>query len=255
MSQQTAGKNLLGKFAPQFARFNDEILFGQVWSDISALSAHDRSLITITALISCGCTEQLDYHLRLGQQNGITQTTIAALITHLAFYVGWPKAWSAFQRAQTIWTQADQLATCPADNHRLFALGEKNTTYANYFTGNSYINMLVQPQTGQPISIAQVTFEPSCRNHWHIHLQDAQILMVTAGDGWYQQAGEPAQALHPGDVVTIPAGVKHWHGASQHSWFSHLAISQSSATEWLEAVDDPTYLQLAIATKYSPAAG
>ncbi|MDF7675555.1 carboxymuconolactone decarboxylase family protein [Neisseriaceae bacterium ESL0693] len=252
MSKQTAGKTLLGEFAPQFARLNDEILFGQIWSDNKSLCAHDRSLITITALISTGCTEQLDYHLRLGKQNGITQTTIAAVITHLAFYVGWPKAWSAFQRAQTIWTQSNQSPVgCPPDNDCLFALGEKNTAYANYFSGNSYINMLVKPQTDQPLSIAHVTFEPSCRNHWHIHLQDAQILLITAGQGWYQQDGQPAQALYPGDVITIPAGVKHWHGASQDSWFSHLAISQSSATEWLEAVDDHTYQQLSSISDHS----
>lgn len=103
MAKQTAGHQQLGDFAPQFADLNDEILFGEVWSRESELSAHDRSLITIASLISAGNTEQLEAHLRIGKQNGITQKEIAAEITHLAFYAGWPKAWSAFSRAKEIW--------------------------------------------------------------------------------------------------------------------------------------------------------
>ncbi|WEV72684.1 carboxymuconolactone decarboxylase family protein [Bifidobacterium sp. ESL0790] len=101
--KQTAGHEQLGEFAPQFAHLNDDVLFGEVWSREDELSAHDRSMITIAAIIAMGATEQMDAHFNIGKANGITKDEIAAEITHLAFYVGWPKAWSAFNRAKKIW--------------------------------------------------------------------------------------------------------------------------------------------------------
>lgn len=103
MKKQTAGRDNLGEFAPQFAALNDDVLFGEVWAKEDELSAHDRSMITISALISGGNLEQLPAHLNIGKQNGITKAEISAMITHLAFYVGWPKAWSAFNLAKEIW--------------------------------------------------------------------------------------------------------------------------------------------------------
>ncbi len=105
MPKQTAGHDQLGDFAPQFAELNDDVLFGQVWDKENELSAHDRSLITIASIISAGNLEQLEAHLRIGKQNGITKEEIVAEITHLAFYAGWPKAWSAFNRAKEIWKE------------------------------------------------------------------------------------------------------------------------------------------------------
>lgn len=99
----TAGQEQLGEFAPQFAQLNDDVLFGEVWSKENELSAHDRSMITIASLIAMGSTEQLDAHLNIGKENGITKEEISAEITHLAFYAGWPKAWSAFNRAKEVW--------------------------------------------------------------------------------------------------------------------------------------------------------
>lgn len=122
----------------------------------------------------------------------------------------------------------------------LFPLGEKNDAYAKYFIGQSYLSML----TTTGVSIANVTFEPGCRNNWHIHHQGGQILLVTAGEGYYQEWGKEPQRLKAGDVVNIPAEVKHWHGAAKDCWFSHLAIevpSENGSNEWLEAVDDETY--------------
>lgn len=103
MKKQTAGRDNLGEFAPQFAALNDDVLFGEVWAKEDELSAHDRSMITISALISGGNLEQLPAHLNIGKQNGITKDEIVAMITHLAFYVGWPKAWSAFGLAKEVW--------------------------------------------------------------------------------------------------------------------------------------------------------
>ena len=112
--------------------------------------------------------------------------------------------------------------------------------FSEYFIGQAYLQPLTQ--RGGPIS--NVTFEPGCRNNWHIHHQGGQILLVTGGKGWYQAWGEPAQEPHPGDVVNIPPEVKHWHGAAKDSWFSHLAVevpAEGSSNEWLEPVDDETY--------------
>lgn len=129
---------------------------------------------------------------------------------------------------------------------QIFPKGGENTAYAQYFTGTSYLSILSKEQ----VFIGNVTFEPGCRNNWHIHKSTqggGQILLVTAGRGWYQEWGKPARALHPGDVVNIPANVKHWHGAARDSWFAHLAVEvpgEDTANEWLEAVSDEDYSKL-----------
>ncbi len=129
----------------------------------------------------------------------------------------------------------------------IFPLGEENAAYARYFTGKSYLRML----STEGVGIANVTFEPGCRNNWHIHRAKAgggQILLCTGGRGWYQEWGRPARELRAGDVVNIPAGVKHWHGAAKDSWFSHLAVEvpgEQTENEWLEPVDDAQYGGLA----------
>ena len=125
----------------------------------------------------------------------------------------------------------------------VFPLGEKNEAFAKYFIGQSYLSML----TTERVPIGNVTFEPGCRNNWHIHHKGGQILLVTGGRGYYQEWGEEPQELHPGDVVNIPPEVKHWHGAAPDSWFSHLAVevpTEGSSNEWLEAVSDEQYSKL-----------
>lgn len=129
------------------------------------------------------------------------------------------------------------------ENISVFPVGEKNEAFAQYFVGQSYLNML----TTTGVAIGNVTFEPSCRNNWHIHHKGGQILLVTGGRGYYQEWGKPAQELHPGDVVNIPPEVKHWHGAAPNSWFAHLAVevpAEGSSNEWLEAVSDEDYRKL-----------
>ncbi len=127
-----------------------------------------------------------------------------------------------------------------------FPKGRPNTAYAQYFDGSSWLQMLSTEQ----VAIANVTFEPGCRNHWHVHKASrggGQILLCTAGRGWYQEWGSEPRALKPGDVVNIPAGVKHWHGAARDSWFTHLAVEapgQDCCSEWLEPVDPEAYDRL-----------
>lgn len=124
----------------------------------------------------------------------------------------------------------------------VFPVGEKNEAYAQYFIGQSYLNNLIaDPKVN--VGVGNVTFEPGCRNNWHIHHDGFQLLLVTGGEGWYQEEGKDAQFLTAGDVVVIHGGVKHWHGAEKDSWFEHLAIT-AGTPEWLEPVSDELYNQL-----------
>ena len=131
----------------------------------------------------------------------------------------------------------------------IFGKGQPNDAYARYFIGHSFLNPLTK--AGEcPIAMSNVTFEPGCRNNWHIHHAGrggGQMLICTAGEGWYQEAGKAAQSLAPGAVVYIPAGVKHWHGAKKDSWFAHIAFDvpgEDASNEWLEPVTDEEYNRL-----------
>lgn len=131
----------------------------------------------------------------------------------------------------------------------MFGLGQENSAFARYFTGKSYLNPLTDPKKCD-VFLANVTFEPGCRNNWHVHHAKSgggQLLICTAGSGWYQEEGKEAVSLEPGMVITIPPEVKHWHGAKAESWFSHIAVEvpgEDTSNEWLEAVDDETYSRL-----------
>ena len=245
MEKQTAGRDALNDFAPKFAELNDDVLFGEVWSREDKLSLKMRSVVTITALISKGIVDHsLEYHLSTARKNGVTRTEMAEILTHLAFYAGWPKAWAAFSMAKEVYAEDEE----QEEHGGFFGLGEPNTGFAKYFTGNSYLKPLTDPK--ETVFIANVTFEPGCRNNWHIHHATkggGQILLCVDGEGWYQEEGRDARSLKPGDVVTIPSGVKHWHGAKADSWFSHLAIEcpgEDTKNEWLEAVTEEEYQAL-----------
>ena len=254
---QTAGRQQLGEFAPDFARYNDDILFGEVWSKNDVLSLHDRSIVTVSALVASGMVDSsLKYHLQSAKKNGVTKAEMAEVITQLGFYAGWPKAWAAFNLAKEVYNEpaAEHTAAKSSDNMDLasiqatsmFPVGGENVNYAQYFDGKSYLNMISTEQ----VVIGNVTFEPGCRNHWHIHHADkggGQMLLVTAGRGWYQEWGKPAQELKAGDVVHIPANVKHWHGAAKDSAFQHLAIEvpgENASSEWCEPVEEKEYNKL-----------
>ena len=244
--KQTAGHDALGEFAPEFAHLNDDVLFGEVWSREAGLSLKLRSIVTVSALIGKGITDNsLKYHLMSARKNGVTKSEMAEILTHIAFYAGWPNAWAAFNMAKEVY--ADEAAH--AEGHGgFFGLGEPNDAFAQYFIGRSYLKPLTGPDDYLPIH--NVTFEPGCRNNWHIHRAGkggGQVFICVEGEGWYQEEGKPAQSLKPGDIVEIPANVKHWHGAKADSWFSHLAFSfpgESCSNEWLEPVDDEEYAKL-----------
>lgn len=228
--KQTAGRTALGEFAPKFAELNDDVLFGQVWSREDKMSLRDRSLITVVSLLSQGLTDtSFVHHLEAAKANGITKTEIAEIITHAAFYAGWPKAWAAFRLAKEIWNDETNGTDEKAlhEKSMIFPIGQPNDAFAQYFSGQSYLLPISKEQVG----IFNVTFEPGCRNNWHIHHAD-------------KDGGQILICMTAGDTVNIPAGVKHWHGAAPDSWFSHLALEvlgENVRTEWCEPVNSEDY--------------
>ena len=193
--KQTAGRDSLGDFAPKFAELNDDVLFGEVWSREDKLSLRDRSLVTVTALMAQGLVDSsFRYHLESAKKNGITRTEIAEILTHAAFYAGWPKAWAAFRMAKEVWAEAGPGEDAMSEHARgmLFPIGAPNDAYAQYFIGRSYL----APVSTSQVGIYNVTFEPGCRNNWHVHHAESgggQILICINGRGWYQAWGEPAR--------------------------------------------------------------
>lgn len=245
MIKQTAGRNQLGNLAPKFAELNDDVLFGEVWSREDKLSLRDRSIATISALMAQGLFPQLKSHLIIGKKHGITKEEAVEIVTQLAFYSGWPKAWSAFTLINEVYVDDETQEI----HGGVFGMGEPNTAFAKYFKGNSYLKPLTKKEDSA-VFLANVTFEPKCRNNWHIHHATSgggQILICVDGEGWYQEEGKEAQSLNVGDVVVIPANVKHWHGAKKDSWFSHIAVEvpgENTGTEWCEEVTDEEYNKL-----------
>lgn len=237
--KQTAGRDNLGELAPTFAALNDDVLFGQVWSREGQMPARQRSLITCASLMSQGLFPQLEAHLRIAKANGVAKQELVETFTQLAFYAGWPKAWSAFGLLKDIY------ADVPEDtpDAGLFPLG--SPADGPNFTGHAWLHMLTGPDN--PLSAGNVTFAAGCYNRWHTH-PAGQLLLVTAGHGWEQQQGKPARELHAGDVVECPAGVQHWHGAAQDSTLTHVAVTPvpagQAAVEWLEFPSHSDYEQL-----------
>ncbi len=244
---QTAGRAQLGDFAPAFAHLNDDVLFGEVWNE-EALDLKTKCIVTVVSLMTSGVTDaSLGYHLQNAKNNGVTREEIAAVITHATMYVGWPKGWAVFRQAKEIWNEQTPVRSekDAYQNSIFFPVGEENP-YGQFFVGRSYL----APVSTEQVPVFNVTFEPGCRNNWHIHHASAgggQLLICVGGRGWYQEwGGEPVE-MTPGSVVNIPANVKHWHGAAADSWFSHLAVEvsgENASNEWLEPVTEEAYSKL-----------
>jgi 4-carboxymuconolactone decarboxylase len=245
--KQTAGREQLGDFSPMFAHLNDDVLFGEVWNE-PALDTKTKCIVTVVSLMASGITDSsLQYHLTNAKNHGVTKEEIAAIITHCTMYTGWPKGWAVFRLAKEIWAD-ESVALTDKDrfqNEIMFPIGEKNP-YCEFFVGQSYL----APVSTEQIPIYNVTFEPGCRNNWHIHHAKSgggQMLICIGGRGYYQEWGKEAVEMTEGTVINIPAEVKHWHGAAKDSWFAHLAIEikgDDASTEWCEAVSDIDYNNL-----------
>lgn len=206
----------LFEFAPEIDHYLKAHLFGDIFSR-NVIDWKTRELATVSMLSAReGVDSQLKSHINIAKHNGVTDEQIDEILA-LAQQI----------KAQDV----------------LFGFGKENTAYATYFIGKSYLN----PLHAQAVNISNVTFEPKCRNNWHIHHKSGQILLVVSGRGWYQEWGKPAQELHAGDVVDIPPETKHWHGATKDSWFTHLSLSlpiEGASNEWLEEVTDKEYNKL-----------
>ena len=217
-----AVKGPLFDFHPQL----DEYLKAHLFGDIFARDNVDwrtREIATIAALAARPETEpQMISHIAVGKVNGVTDAQAEAIVARVR--------------------RPENPAMLPPD-WSAFPVGEPNVAYAKYFIGRSFL----APVSREQLHISAVTFEPGCRNNWHIHHADkggGQILIVTAGEGYYQEWGKPARRIRKGETVNIPAGVKHWHGAAPDCWFQHLAMEapgEGGRTEWLEPVDDKAY--------------
>ncbi|MBR0285829.1 MAG: carboxymuconolactone decarboxylase family protein [Bacteroidales bacterium] len=221
-----------------FSPAEDYYLKAHLFGDIFArdnLTHADRELITVSALSGLeNVIPQLQAHVRGALNMGVTEEQLRGIPAALKAK-GMVSEASRAEAAISTVVDGKSEAFTPSE----WPLGQPNTMFAKYFTGNSYLAVLNDK------GLCNVTFEPGCRNNWHIHHGAVQVLICVAGHGWYQEWGKDAVALTPGMVITIPEGVKHWHGAAADSWFQHLTYhadaQQGNSTEWLEPVDDPWY--------------
>lgn len=233
--------------APKLAQLTNGVLFGDLWRRPD-LSPRDRSLVTIAVLAANGDEDQLAFHIQRGLDNGLTREMIAEALTHLAFYAGWPKATAAVAVAGKVFTDGDAHAGAAGDGVgerlRVVRPGTQPTLGpADHFTGTVTVTSPFQGTGGVRLGGATVTFQPGARTNWHSHPL-GQFLIITAGHGWVQAEGEPVRAVEPGDVVWIPPGVKHWHGATRTSAMTHVAVTEAQSGNtavWLEPVSDTHY--------------
>lgn len=208
------------------------------------LDLNTRELLTMAILVNLGTEPQLKAHIGANLKIRTSDYVEQAIYNCLP-YCGYPRTLNALRLLKEAVAEAN-IKSMPGKDWSVFPVGKLNDAYAKYFVGKSYLDMISKEQVG----VGNVTFEPACRNNWHIHHAKkggGQILIATAGRGYYQEWGKPAVELKPGDVVNIPAGVKHWHGAAPDSWFQHLAIEvpgEGGRNEWLEPVSDEDYGKL-----------
>ena len=226
-------------FAPQTDYYLKAHLFGDIFAR-NNLSHADREIVTVSA-IAClpGCEPQLRAHVSGALNLGVKEDELRSIPSVLEATVGMEAAERLRAALASVFGDCHQ--TVQTVDFSVWPKGEPNTAYAQYFIGNSYLAPL-------PGGVVNVTFEPTCRNNWHIHHRQVQVLICVAGRGWYQEWGKPAVELRPGVIIEIPEGVKHWHGAAKDSWFQHLTyhkdVREGASNEWLESVSDDHYDRL-----------
>ena len=232
-----------GDMGKDVEQFLTDYFFGEIYSR-GALDLPTRELLGYCVLTTLEAESQLHSHYHGNINAGNSPETLTAAVIQCLPYIGFPAAIKALRIIKEETADADGKAAFQRE--MIFPIGEPNTAYAKYFIGNSYL----APISKEQIPFSNVTFEPGCRNNWHIHHATkggGQMLVCVAGKGWYQEWGKPAVQMLPGDVIHIPANVKHWHGAAADSWFAHLAFEvpgENTSNEWLEPVTDEEYNQL-----------
>lgn len=237
-----------GTTAPALVAYTNDVLFADLWRRTD-LSPRDRSLVTVAALIAGGQPEQLPFHLNRGMDNGLSQSQLSEVITHLAFYAGWPRAMSAIPPAKSVF-EAHAAAQAGANAQRRQAMeilrqGSQPSSAgpADYFTGSVKVDSRFQRSAPARIGGGLVSFEAGARTAWHTHPL-GQTLIVISGCGLVQMEGDEIQEIRPGDIVWIPPGERHWHGAPAGSTMSHYAISEAvdgKSVDWMEKVSDEQY--------------
>lgn len=243
-SIKTSGKD----HVPLANYFLSTNCFGDYYTH-KGLNLNTRELLTMAILVNLGTEPQLKAHIGANLAQGRTREYLEQIIYVCLPFCGYPRMLNAQTYLKEV-SEAIQKAPGKgleslATSEKIFPRGEKNP-FGKFFKGQSYLKRLNQ----KDISVANVTFEPECRNNWHIHHDGGQLLIVTAGEGWLQFEGKPARKLRAGDAVYIPKDVKHWHGASKDSWFAHLSVEVPDPTatgkgnEWLEEVSDEAYDKL-----------
>ncbi len=230
------GKPFDYKFVPATDYYLKAHLFGDIFAR-NNLSFADREIVTVSAISALpGCEPQLVAHVAGARNMGVTDAELRALPALLEGKVGLAEAERLREALSTVLGDAHE--SVQTVDFSVWPKGQPNTAYAKYFTGSSHL----APMAG---GIANVTFEPGCRNNWHIHHKQVQVLICVAGRGWYQEWGKAAVQLVPGVIVEIPEGAKHWHGAAKDSWMQHLTIhkdvQEGASNEWLEPVSDEQY--------------
>lgn len=233
----------VAQVAPHLAQITRNVILDDLWLR-NDLSPRDRSLITIAALTSMGDSASLVFHLKLGLQNGLTQTEIGAALTQIAFYAGLPRAEAAVVIATKIFG-ADRSMMTASDGHIQITRPDTSprTAPATSITGSATISSSINSSEAAALKGATVTFQPGARTLWHTHPL-GQLLIVTQGTGWIQAAGEPVRVIHAGDSVWIPPNVRHWHGATRTTGMTHVGIAipeNGSTVTWLEPVNDADY--------------
>ncbi|MBQ9641201.1 MAG: carboxymuconolactone decarboxylase family protein [Bacteroidaceae bacterium] len=224
-------------FAPQTDYYLKAHLFGDIFAR-NNLSFADREIVTISAIAALpGCEPQLKAHVSGARNMGVTDAQLHEIPAVLRRKVGEAEAVRCEQAVADVFGETCQAAE-PVD-FSIWPKGVKNP-YGQYFTGQSYL--------AEMGAVTNVTFEPRCRNNWHVHHKAVQVLICVAGRGWYQEWGKPAVEMTPGTVIAIPAETKHWHGAARDSWFQHLTyhkdVQEGASNEWLEPVTDEWYEQV-----------
>ena len=232
-----------GNMGKDVEQFLTDYFFGDIYSR-GALDLQTRELLGYCVLTTLEAESQLHSHYHGNINAGNSPETLTAAVIQCLPYIGFPAAIKALRIIKEETADAD--GKVAFQREMIFPIGEPNTAYAKYFIGNSYL----APISKEQIPFSNVTFEPGCRNNWHIHHATkggGQMLVCVAGKGWYQEEGKPAVQMLPGDVIHIPANVKHWHGAAADSWFAHLAFEvpgENTSNEWLEPVTDEEYNRL-----------
>ena len=226
-------------FAPQTDYYLKAHLFGDIFAR-NNLSFADREVVTVSAISALpGCEPQLQAHVSGARNMGVSDEALREIPAQLEAKVGAAEAERL--RGALAAVLGENYSPVQTVDFSVWPKGEPNTAYAQYFVGNSYL----APMEG---GMANVTFEPRCRNNWHIHHKQVQVLICVAGRGWYQEWGKEAVPMTTGSIVAIPAEVKHWHGAARDSWFQHLTyhkdVQEGASNEWLEAVTDEIYDKL-----------